>query len=111
MPRKRRRKGRDKTPPTPQALAAQDLQMRRYWRSNMRLTAILLTLWFAVSFGGGILLREQLDQFSVGGAPLGFWIAQQGSIYVFVILVFVYAGLMRRLERRLGISSKPRKGH
>lgn len=81
-----------------------DRQARRkaYWRANLRLMAILLGIWFAVSFGAGILFRDVLDQVSIGGAPLGFWFAQQGAIYVFVILIFVYAALMDRLERRFG---------
>ncbi|MEE2566300.1 DUF4212 domain-containing protein [Hyphobacterium marinum] len=81
-----------------------DRQARRkaYWRANLRLMAVLLAVWFAVSFGAGILFRDVLDQVSIGGAPLGFWFAQQGAIYVFVILIFVYAVLMDRLERRFG---------
>lgn len=73
---------------------------KAYWHANLRLMAVLLSVWFAVSFGAGILLRDVLDQVSIGGAPLGFWFAQQGAIYVFVILIFVYAALMDRLERR-----------
>ena len=70
-----------------------------YWSATVRLTLTLLTIWFVVSFGAGILFRQFLDQFSIGGAPLGFWFAQQGSIYVFVVLIFVYAFLMNRLDR------------
>lgn len=76
---------------------------RAYWSATIRLTLSLLVIWFTVSFGFGILLRDWLDQFAVGGAPLGFWFAQQGAIYVFVVLIFVYCVLMDRLERRLGI--------
>lgn len=72
-----------------------------YWRANLRLMAILLSIWFIVSFGFGILLREWLDQFSIGGAPLGFWFAQQGSIYVFVALIFYYCFAMNRLDAGL----------
>lgn len=71
-----------------------------YWRANLRLLAILMTIWFAVSFGAGILFREWLDQFMIGGYPLGFWFAQQGSIYVFIALIFYYAHAMKRLERK-----------
>ncbi|GGE46295.1 hypothetical protein GCM10011367_21390 [Marinicauda pacifica] len=74
---------------------------KRYWRENLTLMAILLAIWFAVSFGAGILFRDVLDQFSIGGAPLGFWFAQQGSIYVFVVLIFVYSALMHRMEQRM----------
>ena len=73
---------------------------RRYWRANLRLMAVLLVIWFAVSFGFGILLREQLDAVSIGGVPLGFWFAQQGAIYVFVALIFVYCVAMNRLDAR-----------
>ncbi len=71
-----------------------------FWRANVRLTILLLAVWALVSFGFGIVLREPLDAFSIGGAPLGFWFAQQGAIYVFVVLIFVYAALMSRLERK-----------
>jgi len=71
---------------------------RKYWRANVRLMAVLLAIWFTVSFGFGILLRDWLDQFSIGGAPLGFWFAQQGSIYVFVVLIFYYCIAMNRLD-------------
>lgn len=75
-----------------------------YWRENLTLMGILLAIWFAVSFGAGILFRDWLDQFSIGGAPLGFWFAQQGAIYVFVVLIFVYSARMRRLERKYNMS-------
>ena len=73
---------------------------RTYWQATLRLMAILLAIWFSVSFGFGILLRDTLDRVSIGGAPLGFWFAQQGSILTFVVLIFVYAWAMNRLERR-----------
>ena len=72
---------------------------RAYWRANIRLLATLMTIWFAVSFGAGILFRSFLDQFMIGGFPLGFWFAQQGSIYVFIVLIFYYAWKMKRIER------------
>lgn len=71
-----------------------------YWKANLRLLGILMAIWFAVSFGAGILFREWLDQFMLGGYPLGFWFAQQGSIYVFIVLIFYYAHAMKRLERK-----------
>ncbi|MCH2097790.1 MAG: DUF4212 domain-containing protein [Pseudomonadales bacterium] len=71
-----------------------------YWRANLRLTIGLLVIWFVVSYGCGILLRDFLDQFSVGGAPMGLWFAQQGSIYVFVALIFYYCRAMKRVEAR-----------
>lgn len=70
-----------------------------YWRANLRLLALLMTIWFVVSFGAGILFRSWLDQFHIGGFPLGFWFAQQGSIYVFIGLIFYYAWKMKRIER------------
>ena len=73
---------------------------RAYWRTNLRYLAVLLTIWFAVSFGCGILLVEPLNHYRIGGAKLGFWFAQQGSIYVFVVLIFVYVYLMNRLDRQ-----------
>ena len=78
-------------------------QSRAYWRANLRLLAVLMAIWFAVSFGCGILLRDWLDQFMLGGYPLGFWFAQQGSIYVFIALIFYYSHAMRRLERQFGL--------
>lgn len=71
-----------------------------YWAATLRLTATLLAIWFTVSFGFGILLRDQLDAVSIGGAPLGFWFAQQGSIYVFVALIFIYCVAMAGIERK-----------
>jgi putative solute:sodium symporter small subunit len=71
-----------------------------YWAANLRLIASMLLIWFVVSYGAGILLRGTLDRFSIGGAPLGFWFAQQGSIYVFVALIFIYCSAVRRLERK-----------
>lgn len=59
-----------------------------------------MSIWFAVSFGAGILFRDFLDQFMLGGYPLGFWFAQQGSIYVFIVLIFYYSWAMRRIERK-----------
>lgn len=73
---------------------------KAYWSENLRLLGILMTIWFAVSFGAGILFRDFLDQFALGGYPLGFWFAQQGSIYVFVFLIFFYTAKMRKIERK-----------
>lgn len=74
-----------------------------YWPAVIRLTLSLLAIWFIVSFGAGILFRGFLDQFHVGGAPLGFWFAQNGSIYVFVGLIFYYCRAMNRLEKTFRI--------
>ena len=70
-----------------------------YWRANIRLLVSLMAIWFIVSFGAGILFRPFLDQFVIGGFPLGFWFAQQGSIYVFIALIFYYSWKMKRIER------------
>ena len=70
-----------------------------YWKANIRLLVTLMAIWFVVSFGAGILFRPFLDQFHIGGFPLGFWFAQQGSIYVFIALIFYYASKMKKIER------------
>jgi putative solute:sodium symporter small subunit len=70
-----------------------------YWRANLRLVAICLAIWFTVSFGFGVLFVEQLNTIRIGGFQLGFWFAQQGSIYVFVLLIFFYAWRMNRIDR------------
>jgi putative solute:sodium symporter small subunit len=77
-----------------------------YWRENVKLLCILLAVWFAVSFGAGVLFVDMLNEIRIGGFKLGFWFAQQGSIIVFVILIFVYAARMRALEKRLGVSDE-----
>jgi putative solute:sodium symporter small subunit len=77
-----------------------------YWRANLRIIAGLLAVWFTVSFGFGILLVERLNQISFFGFKLGFWWAQQGAIFVFVVLIFVYVRLMQNLDRRFGVSDE-----
>jgi putative solute:sodium symporter small subunit len=72
----------------------------RYWRSNQRIVFALLLVWASVSLGCGILFAEELNAWSIGGCPLGFWFAQQGSILGFVLLILCYAVLMARLDRR-----------
>ncbi|MGB6268226.1 MAG: DUF4212 domain-containing protein [Olleya sp.] len=73
-----------------------------YWKENLRYLIILLSIWFIVSYCCGILFREALDEIRLGGFKLGFWFAQQGSIYVFVILIFVYVRLMNKLDKKYG---------
>ena len=73
-----------------------------YWRENIRYLAVLHSIWFAVSYGAGILFKETLDSIRIGGFKLGFWFAQQGAIYVFVILIFVYVRLMNKLDKKYG---------
>ncbi|NNE58715.1 MAG: DUF4212 domain-containing protein [Hellea sp.] len=74
-----------------------------YWRATIRLTISLLIIWFLVSYGAGILFKEHLDNLSFFGAPLGFWMSQNGSIYVFVILIFYYCRKMNQYEKKFGI--------
>ncbi|NQY38011.1 MAG: DUF4212 domain-containing protein [Alteromonadaceae bacterium] len=71
-----------------------------YWQENLRLIFICLTIWFVVSFGFGLLLVEQLNAYRLGGYKLGFWFAQQGSIYAFVGLVFWYSAKMNKLDKK-----------
>lgn len=73
-----------------------------YWKENVRYLLILLIIWFAASFGAGIIFKDALDAFHVGGFPVGFWFAQQGSIYIFVIIIFVYIRLMNKLDKKYG---------
>tara|TARA_R110000851_G_scaffold51873_5_gene122789 strand:- start:200 stop:463 length:264 start_codon:yes stop_codon:yes gene_type:complete len=80
-----------------------EIDGKGYWRAVLRLTLSLLAIWFMVSYGAGILFRDFLDQVSIGGAPLGFWFAQNGAIYVFVALIFYYCWAMGRLERKFGL--------
>ena len=79
---------------------------RAYWRENVRLLVKLMVVWFLVSFGAGILFRDFLDQFMIGGFPLGFWFAQQGSIYVFIALIAYYAHRMHVIEKRYGVDDE-----
>lgn len=71
-----------------------------YWHTNIRYLLILLSIWFAVSYAAGILFVAELNTFRIGGFKLGFWFAQQGSIYVFVVLIFVYVRLMNKLDKK-----------
>lgn len=74
-----------------------------YWKATIRLTITLLVVWFIASFGAGIIFRDFLDKFNIGGAPLGFWFAQNGSIYVFLILIVIYCRQMTKLEKKYGV--------
>lgn len=79
-----------------------DKSKEAYWKANIRLITILLIIWAFVSYGLGIILRPLLSGIMIGGADLGFWFAQQGSIYVFLILIFVYANRMNAIDRAFG---------
>lgn len=74
-----------------------------YWAANIRIILISLAVWFVCSFGLGIILRPMLSGIHVGGADLGFWFAQNGSIYVFLVLIFVYASKMNKVDRDFGV--------
>jgi putative solute:sodium symporter small subunit len=84
---------------------------KEYWRRNLRLMVILLAIWFTVSFGCGILFVEQLNKIELNGFPLGFWFAQQGSIYTFVLLILVYAIRMDKLDDHYGVSERDSEGN
>ena len=75
---------------------------KAYWKENIRYLYILLAVWFLVSFVAGIMLKDVLNDFKLGGFKLGFWFAQQGSMYVFVILIFIYVRLMNKLDKKYG---------
>ena len=77
-----------------------DKRNKEYWNSNLKIVSVLLVIWFLASFGFGILFSDLLDQIKIGGFKLGFWFAQQGSIFVFVILIFIYINRIKKLEQR-----------
>ena len=79
---------------------------KAYWKENIRYLTILLSIWFVVSYVFGILLVEQLNTIKLGGFKLGFWFAQQGAMYVFVVLIFVYVRLMNKLDKKYGFDEK-----
>ena len=76
--------------------------MKEYWKHNLKYLAFLLTIWFLVSFGAGIIFVTQLNEVKIAGFKLGFWFAQQGAIYTFVILIIVYIRLMNKLDQKYG---------
>lgn len=80
--------------------------MKAYWKKNLQYLLILLAIWFGVSYGAGILFADSLNNIRLGGFKLGFWFAQQGSIYVFVILIFVYVRLMNKLDKEFDVDEK-----
>ncbi len=75
---------------------------KAYWRDNIKYVLILLAIWFVVSYGAGILFKDELNAIRIGGFKLGFWFAQQGSMYVFVVLIFIYVRLMNKLDKKYG---------
>ena len=83
-----------------------DKNHQAYWRANLRILGILLFIWFFVSYGMGIVFVDTLNEIQIGGFKLGFWFAQQGAIYVFVLLIFVYVILMNRLDKKYGVEEE-----
>jgi len=79
---------------------------QEYWQKNLRLLAVLLAIWFIASYGLGILFAEALNNIQIGGFKLGFWFAQQGSIYVFILLIFIYVHKMNQLDREYGVEEE-----
>lgn len=77
--------------------------LKKYWKENLGYLVILLAVWFLVSYGAGILFVNQLNEIRLGGFKLGFWFAQQGSIYVFLILIVVYVRLMNNLDKKYDV--------
>jgi putative solute:sodium symporter small subunit len=82
---------------------SQNLSRQEYWKANLKLMAGCLVVWFVVSYLFGVLLVDQLNAISIAGYDLGFWFAQQGSIYVFVVLIFFYASRMKKLDRKFDV--------
>ena len=78
-------------------------QLVAYWKENLRYIFIILAIWFAVSYVAGILIADQLDAIKIGGFPLGFWFANQGSLVIFVFLIFIYVKLMNALDKKYGV--------
>lgn len=83
-----------------------DTSGKAYWRATLSLLSIILAVWFLVSFGAGILFADMLNNFRIGGYPLGFWFAQQGSIYAFICLIFIYAKAIGRIDRTFDVHEK-----
>ena len=85
---------------------SQQQQRDAYWKANLRIMAFCLVIWFIVSFGFGVILAEPLDNFSLFGYPLGFWFAQQGSMLVFLVLIFFYAIRMNSIDKKFGVDEQ-----
>ena len=81
-------------------------KMKAYWQKNLRYLTILLIIWFVSSFGLGILFVDEMNTIRIGGFKLGFWFAQQGSIYIFVLLIFVYVRWMNKLDKEFDVDEK-----
>ncbi len=77
-----------------------------YWRTNVKLVITCLIVWFIVSFGFGILIHDALNSIQIGGYKLGFWFAQQGSMYIFIALIFIYSVRMNKIDRKFGVEEE-----
>lgn len=82
---------------------AKDKDLKKYWKTNLGYLLILLSIWFVVSYLFAIVFVDQLNQIRIGGFKLGFWFAQQGSIYAFVLIILVYIRLMNKLDKKYGL--------
>jgi len=78
--------------------------LKKYWKTNLKYLAILLSIWFSVSFVMGIILVDELNSIKIAGFKLGFWFAQQGSIYFFVLIILIYIKLMNKLDKKYGVN-------
>ena len=82
---------------------SEQTQRQAYWTANLKLVALCLSIWFVVSYLFGIILVDQINAIKIGGYRLGFWFAQQGSMYTFVVLIFFYAGRMKKLDEKFNV--------
>jgi len=80
--------------------------LKKYWKRNLLYLSILLSIWFIISFGCGILFVDELNRIKIGGFKLGFWFAQQGAIYGFIVIIFIYIILMNRLDKKYDLDEK-----
>lgn len=80
--------------------------IKLYWQKNLRLLAVLLTIWFLCSYGAGIFFADSLNSIKIGGFKLGFWFAQQGSIYIFILIIFIYVSRMNALDKSFDVDEK-----
>ena len=87
-------------------MSEEQKDLNSYWRTNLKYLFVLLLVWFSASYGFGILLVDELNTIKLGGFKLGFWFAQQGSIFTFVILIFIYVYLMNKLDKKYDVDEK-----
>jgi len=87
-------------------IPAQEEQNKAYWRANLKILAVLLSIWFVVSYGCGILFVKELNEYNLAGFKLGFWFAQQGSMIIFVAIILVYIFLMNRLDKKFNVDEE-----